>query len=40
MTKALRKLEKEGNFLNLIKNICRKDTAKVILDEKMNALPP
>lgn len=40
MTKALRKLEKEGNFLNLIKNIYRKDTVKVILDEKMNALPP
>ena len=40
VTKVLRKLEKEGNFLNLIKNICGKDTIKFILDEKINTFPP
>lgn len=38
MTKTFRKLRIEGNFFSLIKNMYRKHTVYVILDERMNTL--
>ena len=40
MIKTLNKLRKEGNFLNLIKNISKKPTAHIILNyEKLKPFP-
>lgn len=40
MIKTLSKLEIEGNFVNLIKSICRKPTANTMLNgEKFEAFP-
>lgn len=39
MIKTLRKLEIEGNFLNLIKNIYKNPTANIINSGKLEVFP-
>lgn len=40
MIKTVSKLEIEGNFLNLIKKICKKPTDNITLDGEEHYFPP